>query len=208
MNSFLLQILVIFIPGLFWERMDTMFSLNKKPDQFDVFRRIFMFGVVSYVLEFAVFAILGREFRFPNLESQVFLTQDTFWEIFYAIIIALVSSFIWIYVTNWKLLFRFMQLVRATISNGDQSVWNTIFNYNLTLNKKKPYIRLRDFEKKIIYTGDVQLWDETETLKEIVLTNVIVYDFDARELFSAPEVYICRMSDNIDIEIPELKTER
>lgn len=64
------------------------------------------------------------------------------------------------------------------------------------------YLHLRDFEKKLAYAGWVEVWSESEKQREVVLRDVIVSDFEGKELFKTPRVYLARKADNIDIEFP------
>jgi len=38
MSTIVLQLALLFLPGLVWERMHAVYSLKDKPDQFDVLR--------------------------------------------------------------------------------------------------------------------------------------------------------------------------
>jgi hypothetical protein len=63
-------------------------------------------------------------------------------------------------------------------------------------------VHLRDFEKKITYAGWVEIFSETEKLRELVLRDVQVYDFEGHILFETPRVYVARERGNIDLEFP------
>ena len=57
-------------------------------------------------------------------------------------------------------------------------------------------------KKKLTYTGWVEAFSESEKQREIVLRDVIVYDFDSRAIMETERVYLARKADNIDIEFP------
>lgn len=54
------------------------------------------------------------------------------------------------------------------------------------------YVNFCDFEKQIVYAGYVCLFSETDKLRELVLREVKIYDFDGRQLFQMPYIYISR----------------
>jgi hypothetical protein len=68
--------------------------------------------------------------------------------------------------------------------------------------KNVEYVHLRDFGKKIVYAGWVELFSGTDKVRELVHHDVEVFDFDGNQLISAPRVYIARPMDNIDVEFP------
>ena len=94
---------------------------------------------------------------------------------------------------------RFMQRIRATKRYGDEDVWDFTFNDH---DRNVEYVNLRDFDKKIVYAGWVERFSDTDKVRELVLRDVNVYDFEGNELFSTPRVYIARPMDDIDIEFP------
>ena len=56
-------------------------------------------------------------------------------------------------------------------------------------------MHLRDFEKKLIYTGWVETFSGTEKLRELRLKGVVVYDFDGEMVSKCPRVYLARKMD-------------
>ena len=81
MDIFFFQLVIIFIPGIIWERVDTQYGRERSKEQWDVIRRSFIFGLFSYVILFAVLWFLSlfqgdigfRLFQIKKDES--FLTQ-------------------------------------------------------------------------------------------------------------------------------------
>jgi hypothetical protein len=63
-------------------------------------------------------------------------------------------------------------------------------------------MNFRDFENKIVYSGWVISYSETEKLRELVLRDVEIFDFDGQFLFGMPMVYLARSPENIHIEFP------
>jgi len=94
---------------------------------------------------------------------------------------------------------RFMKRIRATKRYGDEDVWDFTFNAH---DRNVEYVHLRDFDKEIVYAGWVERFSDTEKVRELVLHDVKVYDFEGNELFATPRVYIARPMDDIDIEFP------
>ena len=200
MDIFFLQLAIIFLPGLVWERIDAQFGQKRLPTQFDILRRTFVFGLASYVVTYGLYRICGLSFEFVEPKKDAaFLGTAAFIEIFVTIGVALACSILWLYFVNFKLLMRFMQRIRATKRYCDEDVWDFTFNAH---DRNVEYVNLRDFDKKIVYAGWVERFSDTDKVRELVLRDVNVYDFEGNELFSTPRVYIARPMDDIDIEFP------
>ena len=82
---------------------------------------------------------------------------------------------------------------------GDEDVWDYTFNSPIPAVE---YINLRDFDKNIVYSVWVMSFSETEKLRELVLRDVEVFDFDGQLLFEMPMIYLARAPENIHIEFP------
>ena len=53
-----------------------------------------------------------------------------------------------------------------------------------------------------MYAGWVNTFSETDRVRELVLLEVIVYDFEGQELYRTPRLYLARPPDAIHIEFP------
>lgn len=205
MDIFFFQLVIIFIPGIIWERLDAAYGPSKAKDQFEILRRTFVCGRSAYLATFCIYWLAS--FYFTNLNFQVFkfakdvefLDASSIKLIFYASLVSVICALAWLYASNYKLLTRFLQLIAATKRYGDEDVWDFTFNSG---RPEVEYIHLRDFEKRITYAGWVEAFSETEKQRELRLRDVIVYDFGGEILFDTPRVYLARKMDNIDIEFP------
>jgi hypothetical protein len=200
MDLFILQIAIIFVPGIIWERIDSMFALGVKPSQFDIIRRSFSFGLAAYVITYYIYLLFGRPFEFVQIKAnEQFISGRLAEEIFAGSLVAFLCSIGFLYVMNYKLLHRALQAIRATRKFGDEDAWD--FTFSLS-SPNVQYVHFRDFDRKITYAGWVELFSETDKIRELVLRNAIVYDFHGAKLFESPRVYLARPVDNIDIEFP------
>lgn len=200
MDVFIIQIAVIFIPGIIWERIETLCALKRRPDQFDVVRRTFIYGLISYFLTYGLYVFMKWQFNFLQIEKdKTFFNENLFNEILIASGISFVCSVFYLYFLKYKLLLRAFRKIGATSKYGDEDVWDYTLS---TRSLEFTYIHLRDFEKKITYAGYVKVLSESEKIRELVLTDVIVYNFEGNVLFESPRIYLARAMDNIDIEFP------
>jgi Family of unknown function (DUF6338) len=200
MDIFILQIAIIFVPGMIWERIDALFALKGTPSQFDIVRRSFVFGLVAYILTYGFYVLLGWPFYFLRIDKdQPILNENLFGEIAFATGIATLCGVFYIYIVNYKVLYRVMRSIKVSKRYGNEDVWDYTFS---SWDADVEYIHIRDFEKKVTYAGWVELYSESDKTRELVLRDVIVYDFDGNQLFETARVYLARKVDNIDIEFP------
>jgi len=120
-------------------------------------------------------------------------------EIVVAIALSLLMAIAWIYAETYKLFWRLLQWLKATKRYGDEDVWD--FTFNAT-DAAVEYVNFRDFANRIVYSGWVQSFSETGRLRELVLREAEIYDFDGRKLFAMPLGYLARTPENIHIEFP------
>jgi hypothetical protein len=201
-DTLILQLAILLLPGLIWARLDARYALKTKPSEVEFFLRAFLFGVASYVATFLVFSALGWPFTIVNLAevgTQAVVTGAIFKEVLWATGIGLILAVLWIYAATYKLLTRFLQSIRATKTYGDEDVWD------FTLNSAIPaveYVHFRDFDHNLVFAGWVKEYSETDKLRELVLRDVQVFDFDGNRLYETPLLYLARPPENIHIEFP------
>ncbi|WP_158807452.1 DUF6338 family protein [Beijerinckia sp. L45] len=210
MDILFLEIVIIFIPGIIWERIDNRFGINRPTSQFDILRRAFCFGLTSYVILVLLLA-LAKDFAPASYQQYITFKMASFQkdsytldkavvnEIILASGVALVCSFLWLYITNHKLPVRFMQFMRATKRYGDEDVWDFTFN---SRRAEVEYIHFRDFENELTYSGWVELFSETGQAREIVLRDVVVTSLDGSAAYRTPRIYLARAMDKMTIEFP------
>jgi hypothetical protein len=60
MDIFFFQLVIIFIPGIIWERLDAQYGQNKATQQWDILRRTFVFGLSAYAVTFCIYWLASR----------------------------------------------------------------------------------------------------------------------------------------------------
>jgi hypothetical protein len=201
-SAFFFELALIFIPGFIWMKIHTRYGSKGERTQFDLILNVFIFGVISYGLLYIIYRWNGWNLRIFELESdsRKLLQPEIFPEILAALSIAVVGGIVTLYAENYKLLTRFVQLIRATKTFGDEDVWDFVFNSS---SPSVNWVNLRDFDQRVTYAGWVELFSESGQLRELVLREVEVYDFDGNKMYEVPRLYLARERDNIHIEFPK-----
>jgi hypothetical protein len=204
-SPFLIQLALLFLPGVIWTHLDARFGTRSEPTQVEFVFQSFLFGMASYVVVFAGYWLFGFSFTIIDLskvESQNLLTSDIVIQIAIATVIGFLLGISWLYAVNYKWMTRFLQLIGATKTYGDEDVWDFMFNSS---DATSEYVHVRDFENKIVYAGWVAVFSETGKMRELVLRDAIVYDFDGEQLFASPRVYMSRKPEGMNVEFPATK---
>lgn len=217
MDIFFLQVLLLLIPGIIWERIDNRCGVNRPDTQFDILRRAFCFGLSAYAGLFVLAAIgnllthlihLGQPFQLHMVvlkKDDYTLGSSDVGEVAAASGLAVVMSILWLYITNNKLPIRLMQYVNATRRFGDEDVWDFTFN---SRRAEVEYVHVRDFDNKLVYSGWVEVFSETGGTRELVLRNVVVASLeDPSQSYETPRLYLARPVDNLTIEFPYVAQE-
>ena len=201
-NLFLVQLALIFVPGIIWASVHRRFCSKKQIGNFDFVILTFMFGSICYAVDLVGYGLFekahpfqamlaaGKEDQLPKLGSV---------DLFFAALTSLILSIIWTFGATYKWDVRFLQSIRATKRFGDEDVWDFTFNSNEVYVE---YVQVRDFEKKIVYSGWVNTFSETEKLRELLLRDVEVHDFDGNFLYRMPYTYIARDPADVQIDFP------
>jgi len=202
LNLFLAQIAVIFLPGIIWARLDISYAAKETPSELEFFIRAFVYGIASYAVTFVIFIMANLPFSlvdFKAAQEKNILTQAMGFEILAATAVGFVLGVLWVFASNHKWLTRLLQKIKATKSYGDEDVWDYTFN---SPRDAVTYIHFRDFANKFVYAGWVNTFSETGKLRELVLGDVRVYDFEGQFMYEVPLMYLARRPEDIHVEFP------
>jgi hypothetical protein len=209
MDILVVQLAIVFLPGLMWARLDAKYAQKNTPAETEVILRAFVFGLATYAVVYVLYGLFGKPFSMlivpsasnPNMGLAEFVD-----EIAWSIPVALVLAILWVMSVNKKWLTRFLQLIGATNKFGDEDVWDFTFNSGLA---NVEYVHVRDFDNHLVHAGWVDTFSESGKLRELLLTDVQTYDFTGRLVSETPVLYIAREPTNIHIEFPyEEKTSK
>lgn len=201
-SSLFFELAIIFLPGFVWMKIHVKYGANKERSQFDLILNAFLFGVVSYIILMTVYKFVGSELNVLGIDQNAtkLLDSKILPEVAYATSISVICGFIFVYLENRKAITFIVQSLGISKRFGDEDVWDFVFNSG---SQDVTWVYFRDFEQSVVYSGYVGLFSESGQLRELLLQDVIVYDFDGNELYQVPRLYLARDRDNIHIEFPK-----
>jgi hypothetical protein len=177
-------------------KIHSRYGFKGEKTQFDLILNAFIFGVLSYAFLYIVYRYQGWDLKLFELESdsKKLIQPDVFPEIMEAMLIAVIAGVLGLYMENHKLFTRFVQKIGATKTFGDEDVWDFVFN---SRSRAVNFVHFRDFEQRVTYAGFVEIFSETGRLREMVLREVIVYDFRGTEMYRVPRLYLAKDPVNV-----------
>jgi hypothetical protein len=196
-----LELALILMPGFIWMRIHVKYGAPAERTSFDIVLNAFIFGVVAYGVLFAIDRVSGAQFHLLDLDLDAKkLDPGILIDAFWALVIALVGSVVFLYIENYKIITRFLQLIGTTGRFGDEDVWDFTFNSK----GKLTFVHVRDFAKGAVFSGFAKVYSESGQIRELYLEDVIVYDLEGNEQYRVEALYIARDRDDITVEFPAL----
>lgn len=189
------------MPGIIWANIDAKFGTGLKPSQTTLLIRAFMFGMATYAILYMIYLYFGKQFAYQKLigksdDINIFEIRQ---EIAWSIPLSFALSIIWLWIVRYRLLKKLLHSLGATRRYGDEDVWTYTLNSD---DANVEYIHLRDLDNKFIFAGWVNAYSESEEFRELLLSDVIVYDEEGAEISRSPVLYLSRPKANIWIEFP------
>jgi hypothetical protein len=207
-TEFTIQIIIIGIPGIFCYFIASKLIGKIGKDNVESFLAIFLFSILSYLFFGLSLSLYNYIFckSVPNdIIQKIFINQKsvTANDILGATLTSFILAIVLSYLYRFNCLNRFGQKIGATFRYGDEDVWH-YFHRAPEIEKNDGWIYVRDHKYNLIYYGYVSVWSESDKSREIILTDVTVYNNnDGAELYSSQHVYLSRNADEISIEVPK-----
>lgn len=199
-SSLFFVLAFIFIPGIVWMRIHRRY-LRGKRSTFDMIVEVFIFGVLSYAILYCVYLPFGRTLSIFEVDTEAtqLIDPGMLPDVLAATLVAIAAGIVSLYFETYKLLTRFVHYINATTTYGDEDVWNFVFN---SQSESVDFVHFRDFDQRVVYAGYVDIYSDNDVLRELVLRDVEVYDFEGLKMYDVPRLYIAKEPAKIHIEFP------
>lgn len=138
--------MILFLPGVIWARIDIVWARQSKASDVEFFVLSFLYGLASYAVTYALFELFVGDFEVISIEKPNIFNYSIAYELICATFISFAGGIAWLYASNYKIMARFLQFIRATKQYGDEDVWDFTFN---SRSKSVGFINWRDFEQKL-----------------------------------------------------------
>lgn len=209
MNTLVLTIALIFLPGIIWARLDARYARHTKPSQFELLVNVFVFGLVAYLATYLLYLLpqvasvatfdltsLPLDDKTVMQSLQGVVVDD----ILVATAVALILAPIWLAVQRHKLVVRLLQAVGATKRYGDEDVWDFLLSSD---DPRSNYVNVRDDQTGQTFTGYVEMFSEEPGLRELVLSQVQGFETaTGARTIEVTRLYLARDPKGMTLEFP------
>lgn len=203
MNFAFAQLALIFLPGIIWANLDASYGSSSKTDKPTLALNAFLFGISTYSVLFVGYFLFGYEFSTSAINNYNDINLSDFVdEIIWSVPVSFLLAVVWLYSVRFRWIMKILNGIGATTRFGTEDVWSFTFNSSQA---HVEYIDLRDVEKGFVYSGYVNAYSEVDGIRELLLTDVIVWNDNGDEVTRAPHLYLSKSKDNIWIEFPYTK---
>lgn len=213
-NTLVLTLALIFLPGIVWARLDARYARQVKPAQFEFVVNVFVFGLVAYLATYLAY-LLPFVSRFATFDLATIALDDdevaqtlgksVVDDILSASIVALVLAPAWLAVQRYKLVVRFLQRIRVTKRYGDEDVWDYLLSSD---DPRAFYVNVRDEQTGQTFSGYVDQFSEAPGLRELVLSQVEAYDtMTGERTIQVARMYLAREPKGMTLEFPAENTD-
>ena len=190
-----LKLILLLIPGslacILYERL----TIHKQWSSFKFITNSILFGAISYLIAGVIyksdesFTLFWDNLPTKDIPYNVILKSS---------IISIIVGFVSTGIDNYKLINKFGKYIHLTNKYGDEN----LFSYFLNA-EDVDEVYVRDITNKLTYHGFINSFSETDEIKELVLLDVVVYDYEtSKELYSLDKIYLSKSKENLIIELP------
>jgi hypothetical protein len=206
-----LKLIIILVPGALGTLIMSKLTIRKDFSPFNFILNSILLGLFSYLL---VQLTLNCIYFINNSFSCSKRTYDDLqiWssisdsklipykEVLWASLGGIILGFIASYLDTYKLINKLAKKLKISYKYGDENLFSYFLNADET-----QVVYVRDKKNNLSYRGYVKVYSETDTISEIVLSNVTVYRYeDSVELYEIDQVYLSFGKTDVIIEHAKL----
>jgi hypothetical protein len=203
-NSFVFHLIMAITPGYMsysiFKHLKTIGKSDFTQKDWLNFFLLFVFAVLDISILESLISVHNHFFinSWESVLNKLYDEKKYFSinNLFALFIISIVVGAIGAIFYNKKLLYKVAKRLGITSSYGEEDVWT------LTVGAKEiEWVFVRDHKYDKIYFGHIEKYSDTNTERELTLTEVSVYDnITGKELYSIPRLYLCRDKYELTIE--------
>ncbi|MHB1332550.1 MAG: hypothetical protein ACYCY1_08135 [Sulfuriferula sp.] len=213
MNSLAVAIAIVLLPGLVASVIcDKITVHSPRWGAFKYSIYSFLFGILSYGLlqfiEYGYHYILSFLDKTHQVQSYTLgvwsiiqndkapiALSEVGWATLLAPIVALIAAWL----VNYKILNKIAQKLNISQKYGDENLYSFFLNLN-----EVDWVYVRDKINGFTYFGRVVSYSECDSIQEIVLSEVGVYEYESSELlYPVSIIYLSKPLGSFVIEVPE-----
>lgn len=198
------RLIIILFPGIISTMLYRRLVIKKKWESIDIGLNALLFGIITYLILQLVYLAInkGELIIWQRLQDN---QSVPYFEILNASILSVFVAFLSAFIVNKQYINKTANLIKVTTKYGENNLFYTFLSSNDVTE-----VHVKDPINNLIYTGYLKYFSEDEDVREIVLEDVDVFEYEtAKHMNSLKSVYLNRAkSDNLIIEIPNSITNK
>lgn len=209
-SQVVVRIAFVALPGIIGSKVYRKLRGKTEKKAWEDFVEILIFCVLSYALygltQDRLVSLLpewvGLKSSFTAVDEILAKgALPQFQDIVLASFVGVLFGYIASYVYKYKIINRMAQWIRATNRYGDEDVWE--YFHNSRKIQEATWVFVRDHKLNLIYFGAVEVFSDSGKQRELVLTEVDVYDDERKSnlLYSVPIMYLSREPDDFTMQV-------
>ncbi|MCB9097811.1 MAG: hypothetical protein H6630_09400 [Arcobacter sp.] len=202
MSGLTLKLIILIIPGAISTIIFGKLILHKPWSNFTFLKLSVLFGIFSFLILQVLISTLNLLLKsnIKNLNFWNSLNENSeipFVEVFLACVICVPLSFIVSLIENRKIISKVATKLNISYKYGEENLYSRFLN-----SQEIEVVYIRDKTNKLIYHGWVKSFSENDTISEISLEDVIVYQDGkkVKKLYDINSIYLCFNKKDIIIE--------
>ncbi len=214
MNQLVVTLIFVLLPGIIANVICDKIAVHSKWTSFKFSVYAFVLGIISYVFLQLFYYFIDIYYSIDI--SRSWLPGNANWshleiwgsfvakdpsplpeeEIVVATFLAFPVAYLAAFFINHKIFNKFAQRIGVSRKYGDEN----LFSYYLNA-KETDWLYIRDPGNNLTYQGRIVSYSETETMQELVMSEVTVYRYkDSKKLYSIPTIYLTKKIGQFIIE--------
>lgn len=196
-SEFTLKLIIILAPGGLASIIYEKLTVKKKWSPFHFVANSIILGGISYLLAQFVLGTVFCDTSFEGFWDNLSAKEIPFEAIMKATGFAIVIGFIGAALDRYKIVNRFATGCRLSNKYGDENLFTYFMN-----GEESDEVYIRDLHTNQTYHGMVLSFSETDEIKEMVLSNVKVYEYKtSKYLYDIDYIYLARSKDLLTLEV-------
>lgn len=201
-SEFTLKLIIVIVPGAIASIIYEKLTIHKKWTPFQFTLNSILMGGISYMFADFFCEIIFDDSSFDSFWDNLPLKEIPFLAVVKASFASIFIGFTGAWMDKVKLINKVARRLRLSNKYGDEN----LYSYFLGNNEIKE-VYVRDMHTNHTYHGMIQSYSETDNIKEMVLTEVKVYNYESSEyLYDSQYIYLSRPKDFLTLEIYPYQT--
>lgn len=174
MSRFTIAIIFIFFPGILSLVISERLTTHEGRKGYELFAYALVLGCIAHLFYGLITSVTGHWINLPEdrwldlLVSEKISIQGPV--VLYTAVVGALMGLLVAFGANHSWLHRFARLLRVTRKFADPDVWAYLMNSD-----QIAWVVVRNQEDNLMYQGSVASFSTDEDPRELVLTNVTVY---------------------------------